>query len=403
MFENIEKPQPDKLLELMGKFRQDPRKHKVDLLLGVYKDEAGTVPIMKAVAVAQARHLECETTKNYVGIPGDREFRDLVPPLLLGKDHPAIAAGRTGCVQTVAGSGALRVACDIIKMIRPKGRIWFSTPSWPNHVPIARKAGLAVVTYPYFRARDRGLDFDAMMTHLREESRPGDTIVLQAGCHNPTGVDLDLTQWQAVAELIDECSLLPLIDNAYQGFDSGLEEDMAGVRHIAAQCPELLIASSCSKNFGLYRERVGTLTFTAADSDTVDRVTELAKSVIRPNYSMPPSHGARIVVRVLQDEDLRTMWAQELDAIRTRIADMRAALRAALEDRQVDLDCRFIVEQRGMFSYTGIMPDMVTWLREEQGIYMAADGRINVAGLNAQNIDVVADGFAAALRHTARS
>ncbi|MGR3500742.1 amino acid aminotransferase [Pseudaestuariivita sp.] len=398
MFAQIEPRAVDPIMAMMAEFKADPRDTKVDLIVGVYKDENGKVPVMRAVKGAEAKTLDAEATKTYVGIAGDADLNTRTPQILLGKGHAALEAGRVGAVQSVGGSGALRVACDLIASTIPGTTVWVSNPTWANHIPVAKAAGLRVDHYPYFRPSDRGLDFDGMMSHLKDNATPGDVVLLHACCHNPTGVDLSLEQWKEVTQLIVDKELFPFVDCAYQGLGNGLEEDVAGLRHLADNVPEMLIASSYSKNFGIYRERTGGLTVLAESAEALKPVMAQLNATIRSNYSMPPSHGARIVAEVFADAALHADWEAELTEVRERIAAMRLALREKLEERQVSVDLSFVTDQVGMFSYTGFTPEQIKLVRDEYGIYMASDGRINVAALGPSNIDHVADGFAAALR-----
>ena len=397
MFETITPGESDKILALMGVFRADPRPEKVDLVVGVYKDAEGRVPVMRAVKAAEARLQAEEDSKTYVGIAGDAAFCGHVGRFLLGDDAPQLQ-DRVATLQTVGGSAALRVGCDLLASLREGQRIWVGTPTWANHVPVAQAAGLEVREHPYFRAEDRGLDFDGMVATLEAEAEPGDAIILHGCCHNPTGVDMSLAQWRALTDLVLAKGLIPFVDCAYQGLGDGLEADVEGLRHMAGQVPEMLIASSYSKNFALYRERTGALTIQAATPDALAAAFAATEAVIRPNYSMPPSHGARVVTTILGDDGLRSDWRAELDEMRARIAEMRRALRAKLEERQVSADLSFLTQQVGMFSYTGFTPADVDRLRDGYGIYIAGDGRINVAGLSPGTLDHVADGFAECLR-----
>ncbi|MES0884946.1 amino acid aminotransferase [Roseibium sp. SCP14] len=394
MFERIESRGVDNLLNLMQAFRADTRQHKVDLVVGVYKDEHGHVPVMQAVKGAERLLLEREDTKGYVGISGDREYRELAPGLVLGEERQRSVAERLACVQTPGGTGALKVAFDFLNSIDPGKRIWLSTPTWANHVPLAEDAGLIVDRYPYFRPSDRGLDFEAMMSHLVAHSRAGDFILLHACCHNPTGVDLSLDQWKIVTEFVVDRNLLPIVDCAYQGLGNGLDEDVAGLRYMVGKVPEMLIASSFSKNFGIYRERTGALCVLTNTSGDLGQALQAVETVVRSNYSMPPSHGARIVATILRDAELRQAWESELTQMRQRIAQLREDLLIRLQERHPAFDYSFLVEQRGMFSFTGLSPENVRKLKEDFGVYMAGDGRINVAGLSPANLDLVADGFA---------
>ncbi|MEO0990672.1 MAG: amino acid aminotransferase [Pseudomonadota bacterium] len=398
MFADLKPKGVDPLMALMQAFKADPREQKVDLVVGVYKDDAGRVPVLSSVKTAEDRLLREEDTKNYVGVLGDSELARLVPDLLLGTQSGLSGGGRVRSLQTPGGCGALKVGFDFVSSMAPGGRIWMSTPTWANHAPIAQGSHLNVLYHPYFRAEDRSLDFDAMMAHLKAEAKTGDTLLLHACCHNPTGVDLNLDQWTVVTEFVQGRGLLPFVDCAYQGFGKGLDEDVAGLRHMAERVPEMLIASSFSKNFGIYRERAGALTVLGETKEQTDHAMAALGGLVRSNYSMPPSHGARIVTEVFKDEALHAEWLEELAVMRTRIAENRVTLRRKMEERQVGADISFLTDQVGMFSYTGFTPDQVLRLREEFGIFTAADGRINVAGLSSGNMDVVAEGFAAVLR-----
>ena len=398
MFDTIKPRGIDQLMALTQAFRNDERTKKVDLIVGVYKDDVGVVPVMSAVKKAEAKLLEVETTKNYVGVVGDADVNRITPELVLGVDSPVIAGKRTGAVQTPGGSGALKVGFDLISSIRPDAKVWMSRPTWANHMPIARDAGIQIDTYPYFREADRGLDFDAMIAHLNTAAKAGDIILLHACCHNPTGVDLAMFHWEALRKLILERSIIPFVDSAYQGLGVSMEEDAAGLRHLAEHVPEMLIASSFSKNFGIYRERCGALTVIAKDAESVPLVMTALQTVIRSNYSMPPSHGARIVSTVFGDKALKEEWAEELEVMRERISETRIMLRAKMEELQVTADLSFLTDQRGMFSYTGFSTEQVERLRDEFGVYTAGDGRINIAGVGSENIDYVATSFAAVMR-----
>ena len=394
MFEDIKIRGVDNLLALMEKFRNDPREQKVDLVVGVYKDDHGGVPVMKAVKQAEMNLFKSEQSKNYVGIPGDAEFRALVPPLLFGSDSALIEQGRIDCVQTPGGTGALKVACDLLNYLKPAIKIWMSTPTWANHIPVATDARLTVDQYPYFRFADRSLDFEGMMAHLDNHAKAGEVILLHACCHNPTGVDLNLDEWKQLTGFVSERGLFPLIDCAYQGLGDGMEADVAGLRHMANYVPELLVANSFSKNFGIYRERTGALSFVCTSKEQTDNTFNAVKTVIRSNYSMPPSHGARIVATVLNNSEMTADWESELDEMRDRISSMRSVLKAQLEKRGVTEDLTFLTNQKGMFSYTGFSPEIVAKLNDDYGIYMAGDGRINIAAICSGNIEYISEAFA---------
>lgn len=394
MFETLSVRKLDGLLALMQAFRTDPREEKVDLVVGVYKAESGNVPVMKAVKEAEQILLAEETTKNYVGITGDQTYCSLVSQLVLGNDGVTSASGRVASIQTPGGTGALKVACDLLNAIEPGKRIWVSTPTWANHIPIATDAGLGISNYPYFCPETRGLNFDAMIGHLRENSRAGDALLLHACCHNPTGVDLNLEQWKDITTFVKDRGLIPLVDCAYQGLGDGMQADVDGLRHMAASVPEILITSSCSKNFAIYRERAGALILQARNKNELLSVYTAAETVIRSNYSMPPSHGARIVATVLQSDKLRPIWSEELNSMRARIAQMRTELRDRIVSLGVNEDISFFTNQQGMFSYTGFSTKEVLWMREKHGIYMGNDGRVNVAALCSDNLQRVAEAMA---------
>lgn len=398
MFDDIRPGGVDALMALMQAFMADPRPGKIDLVVGVYKDESGRVPILGSVKEAEGRLLAEEDTKTYVGILGDRALAALVPGLVFGDGAAVVAEDRVRSLQTPGGCGALKVGFDFLASLQPGMRVWMGTPTWANHAPIAEGARLRVMAHPYFRAEDRGLDFEGMMDRLERDAAEGDAILLHACCHNPTGVDLSPEQWEGLGDLLRRKRILPFVDSAYQGFGRGLEEDMAGLRHLAGVVPEMLVATSFSKNFGIYRERAGALSVVAGTPGAADRALQGITSVVRANYSMPPSHGGRIVVTVLTDAALRARWLGELAEMRERIAGNRRALRAALEARQAGGDMGFLTDQVGMFSYTGLGLEQVRRLRDEYAIFVAEDGRINVAGLTGDTMDRVAEGFAAVLR-----
>lgn len=397
MFADIIAPQGDRLLALMQAFRADPNPAKVDLGVGVYMDDSGTVPILASVKTAERHLLNSETTKTYVGPFGDPGFAAVVLEMLLGAENPIVTQGRARAIQTPGGSGALRVAADFLHLHAPGATVWLSTPSWVNHGPIHTAAGNRIRPYPYCDPRDNSLDFHGMMTCLERDAAPGDSVLLHACCHNPTGLDLSLDQWRALTVLMARKSLLPMIDCAYQGFGSGLDEDVAGLRHMAEHLPELLIASSNSKNFGLYRERSGALTLIADNANAADNGIAALSPIVRTSYSMPPSHGARIVATIWTDPALRAQWLDELAAMRNRITSTRQMLQAALEGRQIDRDLSFLTTQRGMFSYTGFSAEAIRTLRDDHAVYIADDGRINIAGVNSGNLDYLCERTATVL------
>jgi aromatic-amino-acid transaminase len=380
------KPQPaDKILQLMGQFKADPRADKIDLGVGVYKDATGHTPIMRAVKAAEKRLWETETTKTYTGLAGDPEFNAALAALVLGN---RVASDRLSAVATPGGTGAVRQAFELLKMARPGATVWVSDPTWPNHLSILKHLGIPTRSYRYFDAESRAVDFEGMMADLAQ-AKADDLVLLHGCCHNPTGANLTLPDWQAVADLLETTGAVPMIDIAYQGFGDGLDADAAGVRLIAAQRPEVLIAASCSKNFGIYRERTGAL---IALSDPAQR--ELTQGNLaylnRQNYSFPPDHGARLVTMILTDSALRTDWETELEEIRLGMLALREALAAELQRLSGSDRFGFLAQHRGMFSRLGASPEQVERLKTEHGIYMVGDSRLNIAGLNATTVPILA-------------
>lgn len=387
MFEALKPLPQDPILQLMQTFREDTRPDKVDLGIGVYKDDAGNTPIMAAVHEAERRLLEGETTKSYVGPAGAAGFNNAVAELILGSNSPLIREGRTSVVQTPGGCGALRMAAEFLRLCQRDTTVWVSTPTWANHLPLLGGAGLAVREYPYLNPETLEVDFAAMLGTL-DGARAGDVVLLHGCCHNPSGADLSQSQWQEVTSLIQRKGLLPFVDMAYQGLGEGLEADAAGLRHLAGSVPEMLIAASCSKNFGLYRERTGALALISATATVNSAATSQLLSVIRSHYSMPPAHGAAIVETILADDGLRAQWQEELSGMCERILHLRHGFAAALAPVG---DFSFIARQRGMFSFLGISPEQVSQLRAKHGIYMLESSRVNVAGLNDRVMPRVAD------------
>ena len=391
MFESLKTLPQDPILQLMQSFRDDPRPDKMDLGIGVYKDDAGNTPIMAAVHEAERRLLENETTKSYVGPAGSAGFNDAMARLILGDDSTLIRDRRSSVVQTPGGCGALRMAAEFLRLCQPDTTVWVSTPTWANHLPLLGGAGLSIREYHYLNRDTLQVDFNAMLEAL-EGARQGDVVLLHGCCHNPSGADLSFEQWQAVTDLILRKRLLPFVDMAYQGLGDGLDQDAVGLRQLASQVPEMLVAASCSKNFGLYRERTGALMLIST-SETINKAaTSQLLSVIRSHYSMPPAHGAAIVETILGDDGLRSQWQDQLNGMCKRILHLRHAFADALAPVG---DFGFIARQRGMFSFLGISPEQVLRLREEYGIYLLESSRVNVAGLN----DRVLPNVAAAIRN----
>lgn len=396
MFEAIEPAPADPILGLNEAFQKDPNPAKINLSVGVYKDENGVTPVLRSVKQAEQRLLEGEPTKSYLPISGSAKYDDFVQQLLFGTDHPILAEGRAATVQSPGGTGALRTAGDFIQRQFPKSRVWCSTPTWANHPKIFEAAGLDVQSYPYLDSSARTIDFDAMMAQL-SDIPAGDVVLLHGCCHNPSGVDPTPEQWVTIAKCVSERGLIPLVDFAYQGFGQGLEDDAHGLRVIAEYVPEMLVASSYSKNFGLYRERVGALTAVATDAKSAAAVLSHLKVCIRTNYSNPPAHGAGIVETILSDKELRSLWQDELTAMRQRIHQMRAAFVETMKQTAPNHDFSFLLDQAGMFSFSGLSPAQVDRLREEFAIYIVRSGRINVAGMTSANIPTLCEAVAAVL------
>ncbi len=383
MFEFLNQAPPDAILGLSEAFAADPNPDKINLAVGVYKDAAGQTPVLKCVKAAEQRLIDTEKTKTYLGIEGLPDYRQHVRKLLFGE---SIEADRVAVVQTPGGTGGVRVAADFVANQFPHATIWVSQPTWENHVNIFAAAGLATETYKYLDKERTGLDFAGMMTDLSEKTSPGDVVLLHACCHNPTGIDPTDQQWEQLAGVLAEKRLLPLIDFAYQGFGQGIEQDAAGLSAVLKRCPELLVASSFSKNFGLYSERVGAAVLVAADARAATAGLSQLKRVVRCNYSNPPRHGAAVVATVLGDPELAALWRAELAEMRERIAEMRRALVTALREGGAERDFGFLLDQSGMFSYTGLTPMQVDRLRTEQHLYIVGSGRINVAGITPSNL-----------------
>lgn len=396
MFESLKTLQADPILGLMAAFRQDGNPRKVDLGVGVYKDEAGHTPIMQAVLKADARHRAEENSKTYVGPTGDPQFNQQIQQLILGGDCEPARDNRARTVQAPGGCGALRVAAELINRAKPGAAIWVSDPTWANHVPLLGNAGLEIRTYPYYDAASQGMKFEAMCEALKKIGA-GDLVLLHGCCHNPCGVDLAPAQWDEVASIALKQGFTPFIDLAYLGLGLGLTEDAYGVRKMAATVPELVVASSCSKNFGLYRERVGALTVISPNVGEADVAHVHIQNVARGIYSMPPNYGAALTGRILADASLRQEWDTELTAMRDRINGLRTQLAEKFRARLGHDRFDFIPAQRGMFSFLGLDKDQVHRLQREYSIYMVDSSRINVAGISQQNIDYFIEAVTAVL------
>jgi len=396
MFENIPLAAADPILGLLDIFRADDRQNKINLGIGVYKDETGRTPVLTSVKKAEQFLLENETSKNYLGIDGLPEFARCTQVLLFGAGSALISAQRARTAQTPGGTGGLRVAADFLAKNTRTKRVWISNPTWPNHKNIFAAVGLETADYAYYDAVQHTLDFDGMLNSL-QEAQAGDVVLFHGCCHNPTGIDPTAAQWRVLAELSRSKGWLPLFDFAYQGFARSLEEDAEGLRIFTQNHDEMIIASSYSKNFGLYNERVGACTLVAADAATADKVFSQVKSCIRANYSNPPAHGAAIVATILGNEALKALWEQELTEMRQRIQRMRQLFVTTLKEKGAQQDFSFIKEQNGMFSFSGLTKEQVLRLRGEFGVYAVNSGRVNVAGMTPDNMAQLCEAIVAVL------
>jgi len=394
LFEQLSELPPDAILVLIGEHQNDPRDNKIDLGIGVYRDESGQTPILNSVKKAERYVVDTQTTKTYLGSGGNHSFNDAIQSVIFGMN--ADGDERVTTIQTPGGSGSLRVAAELIVRARPESTLWASDPTWANHVPLLGSAGLEIQSYPFYDAENKGIRFDAMLEALNGVPR-SDIVLCHGCCHNPTGMDLSRNQWQAVADVIVERDLVPYIDIAYQGFADSLEEDAYPVRLLFERVPEMVVSSSCSKNFALYRDRVGSLSIVSKDGKTSAAIRSQALNIVRTMYSMPPDHGASVVSHILNTADLREEWMGELTGMRQRLKDMRALLGASLRDAAPDHDFSHIERAYGMFSYVGLSPGQVETLKKDAGIYMVNSSRINIAGITKDNVEHLASSIAAVL------
>jgi aspartate aminotransferase len=396
MFSELKPLPTDPILGLMAAYKQDTNPNKIDLGVGVYKDEQGNTPVLRAVKKAEAFRLENETTKSYIGLAGNLDFCQKMETLLLG-EHSTLLANRVRTAQAPGGTGALRVAAEFIKRCNTDATVWVTTPTWANHISLFEAAGLTVKEYPYYDYENKGLLFDEMIDTLKQVPK-GDVVLLHACCHNPSGMDLNEEQWKIVAELAKEVGFTPLIDIAYQGFGASLDEDAKGLRLLADAVDELIICSSCSKNFGLYRERIGACSIIAKDSANADISNSVLLSVVRSIYSMPPAHGADIVNTILGSTELTQEWHDELDEMRNRINGLRTLIKESLAAQGVAQDFSFIDKQNGMFSFLGINKEQIERLQKEYAIYIVGSSRVNVAGVSQANIEYFSKAVAEVLK-----
>ncbi len=386
MFETLKKQPADGILGLVQAYREDPRETKIDLGVGVYKDASGLTPVMRAVKAAEHQLWETQDSKVYTAMTGDPAFSDAMIALVLGG---AVPRGSVASAATPGGTGACRQAFELIRMARPEARVFVSNPTWPNHLSMLAYLGMEMVPYRYFDEETRGVDFDGLMADLKE-AKKGDVVLLHGCCHNPTGANLNSAEWDAVIALLLQTGATPMIDIAYQGFGDGLEEDAAATRKLVAAVPECIIAASCSKNFGIYRERTGLLMVVSADAGAQALNQGTLAYLNRQNFSFPPDHGARLVTMILTDDALRADWKAELEEVRLSMLSLRSQLATELQRLSGSDRFGFLAQHRGMFSRLGTSPQMVETLRAEHGIYMVSDSRMNIAGLNTKTVPILA-------------
>jgi len=396
MFEQVTAAPADPILGLTDEFRNDARSHKINLGVGIYKNDAGDTPILSCVKKAEQILLDTEKTKNYLSIEGNAEYGQLVQHLLFGAEHEIVTSKRARTAQAPGGTGALRIGAEFLARQKLSRKVWISNPTWVNHFQVFGAAGLETGEYTYYSPATRGLDFDAMLQSL-SQAQAGDVVLLHGCCHNPTGIDPSLEQWEVLAKFCAERKLLPFFDFAYQGFSRGVDEDAAGLRLFARFNRELLVASSFSKNFGLYNERVGAITLVTEAEAIANVAFSQVKAAIRANYSNPPAHGAAVVTTVLKDAALKQEWLAEVAQMRDRIWQMRELFVAKLKEQGAQQDFSFITEQNGMFSFSGLNKDQVTRLKNEFAVYIVGSGRISVAGITSGNIDALCQAIAKVL------
>ncbi len=396
MFSQLQQPPADPILGLSVKFKADSNPSKIDLGPGIYKDEAGNTPVLACVKTAEQSRVDNEASKIYLGSTGSPLFNDKIASLVLG-DHKVIRDNRVRTVSTPGGTGALRIAGELINRSKPGATIWVSNPTWANHQGVFKAAGLNVKTYPYYDYENKCLDFAGMVEALKQIPEE-DAVLFHACCHNPSGMDLNQDQWQQVAELARDIGFTPVIDIAYQGFGQGLDVDAYGLRLMADTVEQMIICSSCSKNFGLYRDRIGACSIIGKDASAADIIGAVMVTVVRVNYSMPPAHGAAIVETILSSDELTSQWHDELKQMRDRIGGMRQLLVDKLAENGVTQDFSFITRQNGMFSFLGIDPEQIQRLQDEYSIYIVGSSRINLAGVSPDNVDYLTRSIAAVLK-----
>jgi aspartate aminotransferase len=396
MFSRLQPVATDPILGLMAAYKEDPNPLKVDLGVGVYKDEAGHTAVLQCVKKAEALRLANEDSKTYIGMAGDLSFNSHIEKLAFGA-HKVLLENRVTTAHTPGGTGALRVAAEFIKKANPDATVWVTSPTWANHISLFQAAGLTVKEYSYYDYETKGLKEEAMFADLAQIPA-GDVVLVHACCHNPSGMDLNFAQWQKFAQIAKERGFTPLVDMAYQGFGLGLDEDTQGLRHLANEVDELIVCSSCSKNFGLYRERIGAVSIIVSENKLLETARTNLLAVVRSIYSMPPAHGAIIVSHILDSQELTQLWHVELAEMRNRINNYRQLIIDKLKEQGVAQDFSFITRQHGMFSFLGINKEQIERLRKDYSIYMVGSSRVSIAGLNHSNIDYFAKAMAEVLK-----
>ncbi|MBU2676712.1 MAG: aspartate/tyrosine/aromatic aminotransferase [Gammaproteobacteria bacterium] len=393
MFEKLQPAPADAILGLIAEHNNDPRADKVDLGVGVFRTAEGETPVLDVVKIAEQHLIDTQSSKAYIGTAGDASFNAAMQELTFAN---ACDADRLVTIQAPGGSGSLRVAASLILRARPEATVWVSEPTWANHMPLLGGAGLTLKPYPYYDTARHVINVDQMLDALGQVAT-GDLVLLHACCHNPSGLDPSEEEWRAISDVIVERELVPFVDMAYQGFADSLDADAFVVRHLAERVPEMIVTNSCSKNFGLYRDRVGSLSILAADTTSRNTINTQVNNVVRTIYSVPPDHGAVVVSLILNDPELRAAWRLELAAMRGRLREMRVLLTDALKERAPDHDFSHLVRATGMFCFLGITADQVARLKKDYGVYMVDSSRINIAGITAHNVNYLADSIAAVL------
>lgn len=396
MFNHLKAIPPDPILGLIAAYAADPNPRKIDLGIGVYRDEQGDTPILDCVKQAEKTHIATQTTKTYMGPPGVPGFNSGITDVIFGADNEAVQQGRVCTVQTPGGTAALRVAGDLVKAANPGTELWASDPTWANHTALFPAAGVNMHSYPYFDAQNSSLRFDEMMTALKQRG-PGDAVLFHACCHNPCGVSPDPDQWQALADLAAERGFTPMVDIAYMGFERGIDEDALAVRLFTEQCPEVIVASSCSKNFAMYRDRVGAISIVAETAQKAADIESVINNVTRKNYSMPPAHGPHVIDIILHSEELTSLWVSEVTGMRNRINGLRKTMSEKIAASGIKRDFSFLERQSGMFSFMGLSVEQVQRLRDEFAIYTVNSARVNVASFNESNMDYFVEALVAVL------